>query len=182
MQCTTSTSPPQRRLLFFKLLLLSRFSSLSHLPQARLDLPHIFIIQASSARKMLPRTPLALPLLAALAVLLQPLPGQAANPKISHPHNGVLEVKRQRGQEMRPPRGGVVVADGLDTRMNFDMYPFSQTYTNRNTSSRSPRLTLTAMPCPSSKRVSRSRSRFRQRANRGEGALSSRTCMPHPPW
>ena len=47
-------------------------------------------------QNMLPRTHLTMLLLAALAVLLQPLPGRAANPKVPHPHKGVLEVRRQR--------------------------------------------------------------------------------------
>lgn len=43
---------------------------------------------------MLPRESVAVLLLAALGFLLQALPGQAANPKVPHPHKGVLEVRR----------------------------------------------------------------------------------------
>ena len=48
---------------------------------------------------MLPRTPSAMLLLAALAVLLQP--GRAANPKVPHPHKGVLEVRARDASPLR---------------------------------------------------------------------------------
>lgn len=55
----------------------------------------IIIVFLPPQQNMLPRTPLVMLLLAVLAVLLQPLPGRAANPKAPHPHKGVLEVIRQ---------------------------------------------------------------------------------------
>ena len=110
--------------------------------------PRIIIAQASSGRytpqqNMLPRTPLVMLLLAVLAVLLQLLPGRAANPKVPHLHKGVLEVRRQRrcvpsaskcGNDRRP-----------GSRMNVDA-PSLPFFLYRNTSSRCPRSTSTATP------------------------------------